>query len=135
MYLNKVMIVGNLTKDPELKQLPSGSSVANFSVATNRTWKDSNGAKQEDVEYHNIVIFGKMAETVAQYMRKGSQLMIEGRLQTQSWEKDGVKKYRTEIVAESVQFGAKPKSGSEDRQEDSSESQTVDNLEDTDDIL
>ena len=135
MYLNKVMIVGNLTKDPELKQLPSGSSVANFSVATNRTWKDKDGAKQEDVEYHNIVIFGKMAETVAQYMRKGSQLMIEGRLQTQSWEKDGVKKYRTEIVAESVQFGAKPKSGSEDRQEDSSESQTVDNLEDTDDIL
>jgi len=129
------MIVGNLTKDPELKQLPSGSSVANFSVATNRTWKDKDGAKQEDVEYHNIVIFGKMAETVAQYMRKGSQLMIEGRLQTQSWEKDGVKKYRTEIVAESVQFGAKPKSGSEDRQEDSSESQTVDNLEDTDDIL
>ena len=135
MYLNKVMIVGNLTKDPELKQLPSGSSVANFSVATNRTWKDSNGAKQEDVEYHNIVIFGKMAETVAQYMRKGSQLMIEGRLQTKMWEKDGVKKYRTEIVAESVQFGSKPKGGSEDRQEDSSESQTVDYPENTDDIL
>ena len=135
MYLNKVMIVGNLTKDPELKQLPSGSSVANFSVATNRTWKDSNGTKQEEVEYHNIVVFGKMADTVAQYMRKGSQLMIEGRLQTQSWEKDGVKKYRTEIVAESVQFGSKPKTGSEDRHEDSSESQAVDSPEDTDDIL
>ena len=134
MYLNKVIIVGNLTKDPEIKQLPNGSNVANFSVATNRTWKDSNGAKQEDVEYHNIVIFGKMADTVAQYMRKGSQLMIEGRLQTQSWEKDGVKKYRTEIVAESVQFGAKPKGGSEDGNQEYL-NQAVDYPENTDDIL
>lgn len=109
MYLNKATIIGNLTRDPELKALPSGQNVASFSVATNRTWKDKDGQKQEDVEYHNIVVFGKTAENVARYMKKGSQILIEGRIQTRSWEKDGEKKYRTEIVAESVQFGSKPR--------------------------
>lgn len=109
MYLNKVMLVGNLTRDPEIKALPSGGSVCNFSVATNRKWTDKSGVKQEDVEFHNIIVFGKMAETTNQYMRKGSQIMIEGRIKTRSWEKDGRKSYRTEIVAESIQFGNKPK--------------------------
>lgn len=85
-------------------------SVCSFSVATNRVWKDKNGEKQQSTDYHNIVVFGKQAETIAQYMRKGSQIMIEGRIQTRSWEgKDGQKNYRTEIVAENTQFGNRPK--------------------------
>lgn len=109
MYLNKALIYGNMTRDPELKSMPSGSAVANFSVATNRNWKDKEGNKKEDVQFHNIVCFGKTAEIVSQYLRKGSGILIEGRIQTRSWEKDGIKKYTTEIIAESVQFG--PKSG------------------------
>lgn len=107
MYLNKVLIIGNLTRDPELKSIPSGIKVCSFSVATNRVWKDKNGAKQEAADYHNIVVFGRQAETVAQYMRKGSQVMIEGRLQTRSWDDaaTNIKKYRTEIIADRVQFG------------------------------
>lgn len=112
MYLNKTQIIGNLTRDPELKALPSGSKVCNISVATNRTWKDSNGAKQEAVDYHNIVIFGKMGETIAQWFVKGQQIYIEGRLSTRSWEdKEGKKQYRTEIIAENFQFGQKPNGG------------------------
>ena len=99
------MVYGNLTRDPELKSLPSGSKVSSFSVATNRKWKDKDGADKEEVEYHNIVVFGRQAETCAQYLKKGSPALIEGRLQTRSWEKDGHKNYRTEIVAERVQFG------------------------------
>ncbi len=105
MYLNKVMIIGNLTRDPELKALPSGTNVANFSLATNRVWKDKDGNKQEEVEFHNIVVFGKQAETSAQYLKKGQSALVEGRLQTRSWEADGVKKYKTEIIADRVQFG------------------------------
>ena len=105
MYLNKAFVFGNLTRDPELRSLPSGIQVANFGVATNRVWKDKDGAKQESAEYHNIVVFGRQAETSAQYLKKGSSVLIEGRLQTRSWEADGVKKYRTEIVADRVQFG------------------------------
>ena len=108
MYLNKATIIGNLTRDPELKALPSGQKVASFSIATNRTWKDNNGAKQEAVEYHNVIAFGKQAEVIAQYCTKGSQLLVEGRIQTRSWEKDEIKHYRTEIVVENFQFGSKP---------------------------
>lgn len=109
MYLNKAIIIGNLTRDPELKSLPSGIKVCTFSVATNRTWKDKNGARQDSTEYHNIVVFARTAETVAQYMKKGSQILVEGRLQTRSWDDSatGTKKYRTEIVADTVQFGSK----------------------------
>jgi len=82
MYLNKVFIIGNLTRDPELKAIPSGIKVCSFSVATNRVWKDKNGARQEAADYHNVVVFGRQAETVTQYMKKGSQVMIEGRMQT-----------------------------------------------------
>lgn len=106
MYLNKALIIGNLTRDPELKSLPSGTQVASFSVATNRVWKDKDGAKKEDTDYHNIVVFGRQGETAAQYLKKGSSVLIEGRIQTRSWEgQDGVKKYRTEIIADRVQFG------------------------------
>jgi len=105
MYLNKAIIYGNLTRDPELKALPSGAKVASFSIATNRVWKDKAGARQEAVDYHNIVVFGRQAETAAQYLKKGSSAMIEGRMQTRSWEAEGGKKYRTEVVADRVQFG------------------------------
>ncbi len=110
MYLNKALIVGNLTRDPELKALPSGMQVASLSVATNRVWKDKNGAKQESTDFHNIVVFGRQAETSAQYLKKGQQIMVEGRIQTRSWDDkaSGEKKYRTEIVADRVQFGSKP---------------------------
>lgn len=108
MYLNKVFIIGNLTRDPELKAIPSGTKVCSFSVATNRVWKDKNGAKQEAVDYHNVVVFGRQAETVAQYMKKGSQVMVEGRMQTRSWDDaaTNTKKYRTEVIADRVQFGS-----------------------------
>lgn len=107
MYLNKAFLIGNLTRDPELKALPSGINVCSFSVATNRVWKDKNGEKQEAADFHNIVVFGRQAETVAQYMKKGSQVMVEGRMQTRSWDDQatGTKKYRTEVIADRVQFG------------------------------
>jgi single-strand DNA-binding protein len=109
MYLNKAIVIGNLTRDPELRSLPSGIKVCTFSLATNRVWKDKNGARQESADYHNVVVFGRQAETVAQYMKKGSSIMVEGRMQTRSWDdkNSGEKKYRTEIVADRTQFGPK----------------------------
>jgi single-strand DNA-binding protein len=111
MYLNKAIIIGNLTRDPELRSLPSGAPVTTMAVATNRVWKDKEGRKQEDTQYHNVVVFGKQAETAAQYLKKGQSVLVEGRMQTRSWDDkgSGEKKYRTEIVADRVQFG--PKSG------------------------
>lgn len=110
MYINKVILYGNLTKDPELKSLPSGINVNSFSVATNRTTKDASGAKKDVVEYHNVVAFGKQAELIHQYVKKGNPIYIEGRMQTRSWDgPDGKKNYRTEVMLESFQFG--PKSG------------------------
>lgn len=111
MYLNKVFLYGNLTRDPELKALPSGSQVANFGLATNRVYKDKSGAKQEATEFHNIVAFGRTAEVIAQYMKKGRPIFVEGRIQTRSWEgkEDGKKQYRTEIVVDNFQFGADAK--------------------------
>lgn len=110
MFFNKAIIIGNVTRDPEIKALPSGAKVTSLSLATNRVWKDANGAKKEQTDFHNIVVFGRQAETVAQYIKKGGMLMVEGRIQTRSWDdKDGKKQYRTEIVADRVQFG--PKAG------------------------
>jgi single-strand DNA-binding protein len=111
MNINKVLIAGNITKDIELKALPNGTSVASFGLASNRTWKDANGEKQEQVEFHNIVVFGKQADTIKQYCVKGQNLFVEGRLQTRSWEdkESGKKLYRTEIILENFQFGQKPK--------------------------
>ncbi len=111
MYLNKAFLFGNLTKDPELKSLPSGIKVVSFGLATNRTWKDKNGVKQESTSFHNIVAFGKTAEIMAQYLKKGSSAFVEGRIETRSWDdkNDGTKKYRTEIIVDNFQFG--PSSG------------------------
>jgi single-strand DNA-binding protein len=107
MYLNKVLLYGNLTRDPELRALPSGQQVASFALATNRTYKDKNGAKQEATEFHNIVAFGRQADVIGQYLKKGRPVYIEGRIQTRSWDDktSGEKKYRTEIVIENFQFG------------------------------
>ena len=107
MYINKVILYGNLTRDPELKSLPSGSQVSEFGMATNRVWKDKNGAKQEAVDYHNIVFFGRQAEIVGQYVKKGSSILVEGRMQTRSWDDQATstKKYRTEVIGERMQLG------------------------------
>jgi single-strand DNA-binding protein len=107
MYINKAILIGNITKDIELKSLQNGTKVASFSIATNRTYKDAHGNKQESVEYHNIVSFGKQAEVIAQYCSKGDSIYVEGRITTRSWDKDGVKMYRTEITLENFQFGNK----------------------------
>ncbi len=111
MFVNKAIIFGNLTADPELKSLPSGISVVNAGVATNRVYKDKDGQKQESAEFHNVVFFGRTAEVVAQYLKKGSSIYVEGRLQTRSWEADGIKKYRTEIVSENMQLGPRRDGG------------------------
>ncbi len=112
MYLNKAIIIGNLTRDPEMRALPSGIQVCSFSVATNRVWKDKEGNKKEQADFHNIVVFGRQAETAGQYLKKGQSVLVEGRIQTRSWDdKDGQKKYRTEIVADRVQFGPKAGAG------------------------
>lgn len=110
MNINQVTIVGRLTRDPEMKALPNGTNVVNASIATSRTWKDQAGAKQESVEYHNIVAFGKTAEIMHQYLKKGQLVGIMGRLQTRAWDdKDsGKKMYRTEIMVENMQMGPRP---------------------------
>jgi single-strand DNA-binding protein len=103
MNLNKAMIIGNLTKDPEIRQTGSGLPVASFSVATNMVWKDAAGQKQEKVEFHNIVAWKNLADICGRFLKKGSKVYIEGRLQTRDWAgKDGVKRYTTEIVAENM---------------------------------
>lgn len=103
MDLNKVQLIGNITQDIELKQTPNGQNVCSFSVATNRNWIDGSGIKQEVAEFHNIVLWGKLAEIAGQYLHKGKKVYIEGRLQTRSWEaQDGTKRYKTEIVWENM---------------------------------
>ena len=103
MNLNKDMIIGNLTRDPEMRTTPQGTAVCSFGVATNFVWKDQQGQKQEKVEFHNIVAWRRLAEICGQYLRKGSKIYIEGRLQTKEWEgQDGNKRQRTEIVAENM---------------------------------
>lgn len=109
MNLNKAFVLGNLTRDPERRNLPSGQAVCNFGLATNRFYTDKNGQKQQVVEFHNIVVFGKMAETASQYLKKGSLALIEGRLQTRNWQdpSSGQTRYRTEIIAERLQLPPK----------------------------
>lgn len=108
--LNKVLLMGNLGRDPELRYTTGGTAVANFSIATNESWKDKNGQQQEKTEWHRIVVWGKLAELCGQYLKKGRQAFIEGRLQTREWtDKKGEKQYSTEIVANNVTFiGPKP---------------------------
>ena len=110
MNFNRVILIGNLTRDPEMRTIPSGQSVANFGLATNRIWTDQSGVKQQATEFHNIVAWRRLAEICGQYLKKGSLVMIEGRLQTRSWQaQDGTNRYRTEIVAENMQMG--PRAG------------------------
>ncbi len=110
MNLNKAFLLGNLTRDPEVRTTPSGQTVATFGLATNRVWKDKAGQKQEKAEFHNIVLWGRLAEIAAQYLKKGQNVFIEGRIENRSWTgPDGQKKYKTEIIAENMQMG--PKSG------------------------
>lgn len=106
MNFNRAIIVGNVTRDIDLKTLPSGQSVVNFSVATNRIYTDKSGSKQQTVEFHNIVAFGKLADICGRYLNKGKMVLVEGRIQTRSWQaQDGSKRYRTEIIMENMQLG------------------------------
>lgn len=110
MNLNKVFILGRMTADPQIRTTPQGQSVATFSVATNRYWTDQKGEKQEQTEFHNVVVWGKQAEFASQYLTKGGVVLVEGRLQTRAWEgKDGSQRKTTEIIAERLELG--PKSG------------------------
>lgn len=119
MNLNKVFILGNLTRDPELKQTPSGQAVCAFSVATNRRYTDKMGQKQEQVEFHNIVAWGRQAEIISQYLHKGSSILIEGHLQTRSWQdQQGAKHWKTEVIAERIQLGPKGGGGGGGRGEE-----------------
>lgn len=112
MNLNKAFVIGNLTRDPELRQTPSGQSVCSFGVATNRFYNDSAGQKQKQTEFHNIVAWGRQAEVVNQYLKKGSLVMIEGRLQTRSWQdQQGAKHWKTEVIAERIQLGPRTTGG------------------------
>lgn len=115
--VNKVILVGNLGRDPELRSTPSGQPVASFSLATTRRWRDKAGQRQEQTEWHNIVVWGKQAEIAGQYLTKGKQIFLEGRLQTRSWDdkQSGEKKYRTEIVCDNFQMlGTKSGGGDAD---------------------
>ena len=103
--VNKAIIIGNLGKDPEMRYMPSGDAICNFSLATTDSWKDKNGEKQEKTEWHRISMFGKLAEIAGEYLKKGSQVYVEGRLQTRKWtDKDGQERYTTEIVADRMQM-------------------------------
>lgn len=112
--VNKVILIGNLGSDPELKYTPSGAAVTNFNVATNEVWNDKDGNKQERTEWHRVVLWRKLAEIAGEYLKKGSKIYLEGRLQTRSWEdKDGVKRYTTEVVADNMtMLDAKGEGGS-----------------------
>ena len=111
--VNKVILVGNLGRDPEVRFMPNGEAVCNFSIATTDSWKDKSGAKQERTEWHNIVMYRKLAEIAGEYLKKGRPVYIEGRLQTRKWEKDGVTRYNTEIIADQMQMlGGRDSGGS-----------------------
>ena len=104
--VNKVILIGNLGRDPEVRSTPSGQPVASFTLATSRRWRDKNGQKQEQTEWHQIVVWGKQAEIAGQYLTKGKQIYLEGRLQTRSWDdrQTGEKRYRTEVVCDNFQM-------------------------------
>ena len=109
MNLNKVLIVGRLTADPELRTTASGTHVVSFSVATNRNWTDKDGNRKEDTEFHNVVAWGRQADVVNQFSKKGNTILVEGRLQTRAWDgKDGQSRRTTEIIAERIQLGPRP---------------------------
>jgi single-strand DNA-binding protein len=102
--VNKVILIGNCGRDPEIRYMPNGEAVCNFSIATTDTWKDKSGVKQEKTEWHNIVAYRRLAEIIGEYLKKGKPIYIEGSLQTRKWEKDGVDRYSTEIIANNIQL-------------------------------
>lgn len=110
MDLNRITIIGNMTRDPEVRTTPNGKSVASFSVATNRYWTDQNGQKQKEVEYHNVVLWTKLADVAGQYLHKGNKIYVEGRVRTREWTaQDGTKRTRTEIIGENmIMLGTRP---------------------------
>ena len=120
--VNKVILIGNLGRDPETRYMPDGGAVTNVSIATTETWKDKNGEKQEKTEWHRVAFFGKLAEIAGEYLKKGSQVYVEGRLQTRKWQdKDGADKYTTEIVADRMQMlGSRQGMGGGDREREAS---------------
>lgn len=127
MSLNKVMIIGRLGQDPELKYTPGGAAVCNFSIATSESWTDKSGQKQEKTEWHRIVVWGKLAELCNQYLGKGRQAFVEGKLQTRAWEdKEGQKRYTTEIMANTVQFLDSKQTGSTGAVANDKNTQTMD---------
>lgn len=124
--VNKVILVGNLGRDPEVRYMPNGEAVANFSIATTDSWKDKEGQKQERTEWHNIVMYRRLAEIAGEYLKKGRPVYVEGRLQTRQWEKDGITRYATEIIADNMQMlGGKAdgSTGSAQRQDTQSNDQ------------
>ncbi len=122
--LNKVMLIGNLTRDPEIKTIPSGQNVASFAIATNRSWNDANGELQTAVEYTDVVAWGKLSEIVGQILKKGRRTYVEGRLQTRNWEgQDGVRRYKTEIIASDIIVLDRPRTPG--FESDNSSNQTV----------
>lgn len=120
MNLNKAFVLGNVTRDPEVRSLPSGQQVANFSIATNRFYTSSSGEKKQEAEFHNVVCFGKLADIASRYLNKGSLVLIEGRIKTGNWvNSSGVKQYKTEIIAEMLQLGPKSSGASSGSSDDS----------------
>jgi len=134
MNLNKVFLLGNLTRDPEIRQTPSGQAVATFNIATNRFFTDNTGQKQKHTEFHNVVAWGRNAEIINQYLKKGSLILVEGRIQTRNWlDQQGVKHWKTEVIAERIQLG--PKSGGTGGEEMSSAKENSINQDDAAPII
>ncbi|MFA5228257.1 MAG: single-stranded DNA-binding protein [Candidatus Paceibacterota bacterium] len=135
MNLNKVFLIGRIASDIEMKSTPSGQSVATFSLATSRKWKDKSGQMQEDSQFHRIVLWARLAEIVSQFLSKGSLVMIEGRIQNRSWEdKNGVKRYTTEIIGESIQMGPKGQGGEAPKKPQEKIDEDIPVIEDGDEI-
>lgn len=133
--VNKVILMGGLGRDPEVRYMPNGEAVANFSIATTETWKDKQGARQEKTEWHNIVTYRKLAEIVGEYLKKGSQIYLEGKLQTRKWEKDGITRYSTEIIMDTMQMlGGKPESGTQRDSEQSGGNSSANDASNFDDV-
>jgi len=128
--LNKAILIGSLGRDPEVRYMPNGEAVANFSIATSESWKDKSGAKQERTEWHNIVAYRKLAEIIGEYLKKGAPVYIEGRIQTRKWQdKEGNDRYSTEIIADQMQMlGSKAEGGKVQRQDSKPDVQDISDI-------
>jgi single-strand DNA-binding protein len=139
MNFNKAIIAGNLTDDPDKRVTDSGTTVVNFSVATNRYYTDSSGQRQQETEFHDVVFFGKTADNIAKYLSKGSSVLIEGRIQTRSWDgQDGKTRYNTEIIGQTIQFGSRQNntngSSNNQKQQPAKKEEDIPVIEDDEDI-